>query len=157
MITRVLAVALAAALALAGWYCVRANRAENTLANERAQIAQQIAAKADEARAEERRRTHRIQEAQDAEYLARVAAQADATRARSALDGLRKHADQLASSCAASDPGIAPSGTPTGAPGDLLADMLARVGAAAVELAEHADRARIAGQLCERAYDALTK
>lgn len=38
----------------------------------------------------------------------------------------------------------------------LIADVLGRADQRAGELAEYADRARIAGQQCERDYDALT-
>lgn len=157
MIARALSIALAVALSMACWQYLRAERAEKTLAQERAQIAQQIRWAESAARTEERRRAKTIQEASDAEYLARVAAQADARRSRSALNGLRQRADQLASSCSASDPSTAPSGPPASSPGHLLADMLGRSGEAAAELAEYADRSRIAGQLCERSFDALTR
>lgn len=39
---------------------------------------------------------------------------------------------------------------------DLLANLFSRADTEAGELAEYADRARIAGQLCEASYDALT-
>jgi hypothetical protein len=39
---------------------------------------------------------------------------------------------------------------------DRVADVLGRADERAGELAEYADRARIAGQQCERDYDALT-
>jgi hypothetical protein len=105
-------------------------------------------------RNEETRRVMRLQEAQDAEHLARQAAQRDTAAARAASDGLRQRAADLAAlSC-----GVA--ATPGGASAPdgprVLADVLGELAARADRLAEEADAARIAGQLCERAYDALT-
>lgn len=45
---------------------------------------------------------------------------------------------------------------PAGAGPDVCADMLGRIGRAAGRYADIADRARIAGQACERSYEALT-
>lgn len=50
----------------------------------------------------------------------------------------------------------ADDGSPAGAAAvDLLAHMLGRVSVRAEELASIADRARIAGLMCERAYDGV--
>lgn len=155
MITRALAAALALALLLAGWQWYRATSAISELAAERQAIAQQIQAATDSARAEEQRRTLKIQEAQDAEQIARQAAEADARGARSAADRLRQRAAELAASCAAGNSAAAPGSPPASTPGLVLADMLGRVAASAGELGGYADRARGAGQLCERSYDAL--
>ena len=153
---RALLLALLASLALAGWQWRQATSARAELAAERLAIAQQIAAATTAARAEEQRRTLKIQEAQDAELLARQAAEADAGRARSAADRLRQRATQLATSCTASNPATAGSGPTTDAPGDLLAYMQRRIDEAAGGIGQYADGARIAGQLCQRSYDALT-
>lgn len=156
MITRALAAALALALLLAGWQWYRATSAISELAAERQAIAQQIQAATVAARAEEQRRTLKIQEASDAELLARQAAEADAGRARSAAVSLRQRAAELAASCTASNPAATSSSTPAEAPGDLLAELLQRVDDAAGEIGRYADQARIAGSLCERSYEALT-
>ncbi|VWC27090.1 gp23 [Burkholderia lata] len=51
----------------------------------------------------------------------------------------------------------APAGSPAaGDTLDLLADVLGRADQRAGDLAEYADRAGMAGQQCERDYDALT-
>ena len=107
----------------------------------------------------ESKRHHRLQEALDAEHLARQAVEADLRAADAAAVGLRDRARQLAvaSRCPAQDPGLAPGRPPANAAGDLLADMLERLDETAGELARYADQARLAGQLCERAYDALTE
>jgi len=63
----------------------------------------------------------------------------------------------LARTAAARDPAAA-NGSPSGAGAvDLLAYMLRRLSDRAAELAGVADRARIAGLTCERAYDGLIK
>ena len=90
-------------------------------------------------------------EAADAAQQAARRARADSAAAGRAADGLREHVQALAGQCAA-----APADSASGAgPGTVLADMLGRLEAAGRELAAEADRARIAGHLCERAYDAL--
>lgn len=97
------------------------------------------------------------QEALDAATLETERARAAAAAAGRAGDGLRRHAAKLASACAAQS-GAAPASAsaPASAPGDLLTDMLGRLDAAAGELAEYADRARIAGLACERVHDSLS-
>lgn len=108
-----------------------------------------------DARAEETRRVMRLQEAQDAEHLARKAAQRDAAAARAAADGLRRAAAGFA--CLPSDPAAAAGGAPAAAGPGVLPDVLGELAARADRLAEQADAARIAGQLCESSYRALTQ
>lgn len=85
------------------------------------------------------------------------AARADADAARSALDRLRQRASVLAAAARQAGPGPAPAspGQAASAPADLLADVLSRAADRARELADYADRARIAGQACERSYEAV--
>ncbi|HGL4259589.1 DUF2514 family protein [Burkholderia dolosa] len=106
------------------------------------------------ARAEEQRRTAAQSEiAKDANQQ-RTAALADAFAARAAAGSLQQRVDQLV---AAARHSTAAAGSPAAGDAlDLLADVLGRADEAAGELAEYADRARIAGQQCERDYDALT-
>ncbi|HEF4837292.1 TPA: DUF2514 family protein [Burkholderia vietnamiensis] len=105
------------------------------------------------ARAEEQRRTAAQSEiAKDANQQ-RTAALADAFAARAAAGSLQQRVDQLVA--AARHP-TAPAGGPAAGDAlDLLADVLGRADQRAGDLAEYADRARIAGQQCERDYDAL--
>ncbi|MCA8014592.1 DUF2514 domain-containing protein [Burkholderia vietnamiensis] len=106
------------------------------------------------ARAEEQRRTAAQSEiAKDANQQ-RTAALADAFAARAAAGSLQQRVDQLVA--AARHPAAAAGGPAAGDALDLLADVLGRADQRAGELAEYADRARIAGQQCERDYDALT-
>ncbi len=62
---------------------------------------------------------------------------------------------RLAAAIAAGRSASAPGGAPAGDPIGVLADVLDRADARAEVLAEYADRARVAGAACERAYDSL--
>lgn len=101
----------------------------------------------------------RMTETLNAAHAQLVTALDDARHARSASDRLRERVAALtAARCpsAAHDSEPAIAGPPAEAAGYLLADLFSRLDAAAGELGEYADRARIAGAACERAYDALT-
>ncbi len=155
LLSRLLMAVCAVMALLAGWQWSRADRAEAALETYKAQVALQLADAATAARTEERRRSKTIQEALDAEVLARQAVEADARGAADAAGRLRQRAAQLAAACTARDP-AAPSGSaPAPAAAAVLADLLGRVAAAAGELGSYADRARVAGETCERSYDAL--
>jgi hypothetical protein len=82
---------------------------------------------------------------------------ADAARADAAGVSLRGAARAAATRCGASAgyPAAAGSSASASAPGMVLADVLGRLDSVAGELAKSLDAARIAGQLCERTYDAL--
>ncbi len=108
----------------------------------------------DAARAEEERRTAAQQENADHAAKERDQARADAAAAASAADSLRKQVAVLVER--ARHPAVAAGSSAAGDALDLLADVLGRADQRAGELAEYADRARIAGQQCERNYDALT-
>ncbi|WP_322073314.1 DUF2514 family protein [Burkholderia cepacia] len=106
------------------------------------------------ARAEEQRRTAAQSEIANDANQQRTAALADAFAARAAAGSLQQRVDQLVA--AARHPAIT-----TGSPAaddalDLLADVLGRADQRAGELAKIADDRGIAGQQCERDYDALT-
>lgn len=123
---------------------------------ERARTDARIQAAEANARAITARRFQTLQEAQDAEHLARQAAQRDAAAARAALDGLRQRAADFAAGVLPGDP-AAPAGCEAAdARARVLADLLGRAAERADELAGQADSARLAGQLCVAAYDALT-
>ncbi|MBR8201701.1 DUF2514 family protein [Burkholderia vietnamiensis] len=106
------------------------------------------------ARAEEQRRTAAQSEVAKDANQQRTAALADAFAARAAAGSLQQRVDQLVA--AARHPAAAAGSPAAGDALDLLADVLGRADERAGELAEYADRARIAGQQCERDYDALT-
>lgn len=83
-------------------------------------------------------------------------ARADAARFRAALDRMRRAAATAPSGGAsASDSGLA-TGSPTArAASDMPPELLWRALEAAGDIAAHADLSRIAGQACERSYQAL--
>ncbi|MDN7454851.1 DUF2514 family protein [Burkholderia cenocepacia] len=105
------------------------------------------------ARAEEQRRTAAQSEIANDANQQRTAALADAFAARAAAGSLQQRVDQLV---AARHPAATAGSPAAGDALDLLADVLGRIDRRAGDLAEYADRARIAGQQCERDYDALT-
>lgn len=148
---------LAAALAGSGAAFVHHQREIGAAPErEKAQRAAAAASQAGVDLAETIRRGKTIQEAQDAEFIARQAAQADAAALRASRDSLRQRTAAIASQCSGADTAAAGSSTPASSPGDLLADVQARLEEAAGQLADAADNSRRAGQLCERSYDALT-
>ncbi|WP_278484139.1 DUF2514 family protein [Achromobacter insolitus] len=107
------------------------------------------------ARDEGRRRTAAMEKARDDAQKQTAAAAADAAGVRVELGRLRARANALAHAAAARDPAAA-DGSPAGADAvDLLAYMFGRVSDRPAELAGVADRARIAGLTCERAYTAV--
>jgi len=119
------------------------------------QAAAALQAATDAARAEESRRTMRLQENVDAAYLKQRQAESDARSLRIARDGLLDAAERAGAiacnSATAADGASAPSRSVV--PADLFRSIEER----AEQLAGAADAARIAGQLCERAYDSLSR
>lgn len=107
------------------------------------------------ARTEERRRTAAVEKQRDDAQKLAAAAAGDAARAHDERRRLLERADALASAAAGRDSTLT-DGSPAGADAvDLLAYMLRRVSERAEKLAGIADRARIAGLTCERAYNVL--
>ncbi|WPH14703.1 DUF2514 family protein [Variovorax paradoxus] len=153
------AIALAAALTFSNFFVYRSGKAEVRKDFDAYKIAQQeLRILADRAqRAEEQRRAAATaQEAQHAQ--ARIASLEDSLRlARTASDGVRDAAAGAASRARARACSVAPSPGKSGEdPIGLLVDVLGRIDQRAGDLAEYADRLRIAGIACERTYDALT-
>ena len=102
----------------------------------------------------ERRLVEKEKIANDAK-AERELAQADARAARNVSDRLRDRINDLTRS--ANHPATIDRSAATGDTGILLAKLFDRADERAGELAEYADRARIAGQACERQYDSLHK
>ncbi|WP_313064671.1 DUF2514 family protein [Achromobacter animicus] len=124
-------------------------------AREREGHAQASMAAIEAARTEERRRTAAVEKVRETATKQTSIAVADAIRARDERDRLLVRADTLARAAADRDPAAAVGSTAGSDAVDLLAHMLRRVSLRAEELARIADRARIAGLTCERAYDSL--
>lgn len=116
------------------------------------------AAQAD-ARNEEQRRRSAQDEARENAQKEHTVAAADAAGADAAGQRLRDEARQLAAgaSCGTSDHAAIARGQAATRAAMVLSELLARADARAGELAKAYDEARIAGQACERSYDALSR
>ena len=140
--------AVCAVLFGAGWIA-QGWRLNAQIAQMQADQAQALTAAIQQARAEEQRRQIALEGIRkDANEQITIAV-ADAAAADTAAVGLREQVNRLAARrCPAST-----AGSQTADPaGLLLADLLGRIDQRAGELAETADRARIAGDACVKAY-----
>lgn len=154
---------LAATLFAAGWTAngwrmgEKLSAQETAQANERRNQAYAQVKAVDAARLEEQRRTAAQTEIANVATKDAETARADARTAGAAAEQLRRRiADLVAASRAAGNPAAAGAGPATDDPIGMLADVLSRADQRAGVLAGYADAARIAGQACERSYDALT-
>ncbi|MBZ5793930.1 DUF2514 domain-containing protein [Burkholderia contaminans] len=136
----------------AGAYVVHATSARE-IADMRTDAAKDQTKAVEAARAEEQRRIAAQQENADHAAKERDQARADAAAAATAADGLRKQVAGLVER--ARHTAASAGSSATGDALDLLADVLGRADARAGELASIADERGIAGQQCERDYDAL--
>ena len=128
------------------WTLDRANATAAALAQETAY------------RAEEQRRIAAHQEIVDEADRKILAARADAVIADAVAGKLRDRVATLVAQAraAARNPTVAQASPPADDPIGVLAELQRRADARAGFLADFADRASIAGQACERAYEALT-
>jgi len=164
--TWIAAGAIAGAVALAGVQTVR-------LANERTAHATSKQEFAD-ARTESARLTAQAETEQREKFERRIKGKDDAiNQAQKLADGLRLAADRAkradsklrqstAELVARAREACGRSGTGSASataddPIGVLADVSGRIDERAGVLAEYADRARVAGQTCERQYDSLNK
>ena len=113
---------------------------------------------AEDARAEEQRRTAAVQGIADDAQKKLDAARTDAVAARDAGERLRARLAQLTAACRAtsSNPNAANAGPAAEPTADLLADVQRRLDEATDGIAGFADSAHTSGKACERSYDALT-
>ena len=102
---------------------------------------------------EQRRQTAVNKEADDAREQNKAAA-VDAGAADAVGDRLRVEVDKFAAH-ACGDPGVTQRGASATRAAMVLSDLLQRADKRAGELAVAYDRARIAGLVCERSYDAV--
>lgn len=109
------------------------------------------------ARQEEHRSADAQQEARVKGHEERTIAAAGAAGADATGQRLRSEAAQLATtvSCPSQDTAAVARGQAATRAAMVLSDLLTRADARAGELAKAYDQARIAGQQCEREYDAL--
>lgn len=149
-----LAVAALMAMSAAGAWQWQANAYGKQIADIRTAQAEALATAQAQARAEEQRRQLAIEGIRrDAKDKIELAA-ADAASADAHARGLQQLADKLARR-PASCPGAA-TGSETADPARLLlAELFRRADEIAGDLAAYADGARIAGEACERAADAI--
>ncbi|WP_454765527.1 DUF2514 family protein [Cupriavidus campinensis] len=158
---RILCAAVLVVLALASgavWvYRGERDTARADLVQERLDAARAQVKAVDDARIEEQRRAAAQSEIANAATKELAGARADAAAANNAAGRLRQRvAELVAAGRAAGNPAPTSAGQAAGDPLDVLADVLGRADQRAGILAEYADAARVAGQACERAYDALT-
>ena len=107
-------------------------------------------------RAQERQWSERVNEASTHAQQQINALQDDLAASGRAADSLRAAAASAARRARTNSCAPAPvAGEPDSDPIGVLADVLGRADARAGILAEQADRLRIAGESCERSYDAL--
>ncbi|AVF54217.1 DUF2514 domain-containing protein [Pseudomonas fulva] len=111
------------------------------------------------ARQQEHQRAQAQEEARAHAYEQHQVANADAAGADAAGQRLRNAGVKLAAavSCPGTDTAAVARGQAATRAAMVLSDLLARADARAGELAKAYDQARIAGQLCEASYNALTK
>lgn len=151
-----LAVAALALAFLAGSeFTARGKNAE--IAEIRRAAAVDQAKATDRARAEEQRRVAAQTEIANAAKQEAERARADARAADAVAGQLRQRVAGLVAASRAGNPASASGSPAAGYSLGVLADVLQRCDRRAGILAEYADTARIAGQACERAYDALIR
>ncbi len=116
-------------------------------------------AQADQKQADDKARSQRDQEKTQIEREAQSridVARVDAEHANTAADGLRAELDKT-KRLAEHYTGSFPTGTSASKVIGVLADMLEESNRTYVATAEEAERYRVAGESCEKQYDALKK
>lgn len=161
---RLLGLLLLLAVLWGGWAEIRAARAgaaqahaEAELSKERQERAQALATGIEQARLADLQTITTQREALNAAQTKTDDLQRDRDRAAAASRSLR---DQLATeraraTAAAADPQAAEGCRAAGASAAVLAELLGRCSDRRRELADYADRSRIAGELCQQSYEAL--
>ena len=146
---RLAAYALACALLFGAGWLTNGWRLNAHIAQIETDQAQALTAAIQQARAEEQRRQVALEGIRkDANEQIAIAV-ADAAAADTAAIGLQQQVDRLAARRCPSATAGSPAADPAGL---LLADLLGRIDKRAGELAAHADRSRIAGEACVKAY-----
>ena len=150
------AIACAALLLTAGVERARGQHARTQLAEVKAQIATERAAAEKKQRDIEAQRDKDINEVATNAQAQINAISADLAASRASADGLRDAsavaARRARARACAPNPG---KGEPDSDPIGVLADVLGRSNERHREVADYADRLRVAGAACEAAYGAL--
>jgi len=141
--------ALACALLFGAGWLTNGWRLNADIAQIEADQAQALTAAIQQARAEEQRRQIALEGIRKDAHEQISTAVSDAAAAHAAAVGLQQQVDRLAARRCPSVTDGSPAADPAGL---LLADLLGRIDKRAGELAAHADRARIAGDACVKAY-----
>ncbi len=159
-----ISLAVGAVIVLGGWWAIHHYGETRYQAGVTAQVA------ADKEAVAQQEKLNREKEQQHAAELA--AAQKENADQLAAAERGRAAADKSASSfrvqlnevtrilndsAAGADPAAKSAGPSARATALLLADVLGKSVERNKQLADYADRARIAGQLCERSHDAIAK
>lgn len=142
-----------------GWRLNAAlSSAQAAHAQELEQLAQATVASVQAVRAEEARRRAAVEEQRDTAKKQAQALEADMVAAAGTADRLRRELDALRRRGAACHATAADgsTGEPGADPIGLLIDVLEGVESAGREVAQYADRLKIAGLACEGAYSALS-
>lgn len=128
-------------------------------ADQQALQAKGLAAATTAARAEEQRRQEVVNQVINDARQQKAEASADGGSADAAGERVREQAGKLAASasCTAGDPGVTERSKTATRAAMVLSDLFQRADKRAGELARAYDAAQIAGQACERSYDALIK
>lgn len=150
--------ALILSLALAaGYQTLKLADVRSEYAEYRSDVEQKAAEASEQARRTEQKRQRDIDQVRnDAQKQLKVAA-ADAADAQSAADSLQLEVNRLLAGRATLNSRVAAGGAAIRDLTTVLADLRQRADQRAGELAAIADASRIAGQACERSYEALIK
>ena len=151
---RLIALAIAAALLFAAGWSANGWRLGEQIAQMEADQSLALAAAQQQARAEEQRRQTALEIIRNDAQQSIEVAEADAAAAAATADSLQQQVDRLARRPARC-PAVADGSEAADPAGLLLADLLRRINERAGQLADYADRARIAGIACEKSYGVL--
>lgn len=147
---------IAVSLALAAWNRHQARSVRAEFDQAKVAAAAERAASAAEATAESSRRRRVQQEAVDAANLKSTQLERSLAASADAGQRLRQRLAALDAQRCAGDTAAGSGGQAASAAADLRAELSRRLDEAADGVARFAERAAIAGDTCERSYDALT-
>ena len=151
---KLIALAIVAALLFSAGWAANGWRLGERIAQMETDQALALAAAQQQARAKEKQWQDSLEETRNDAQQSIEVATADAAAAAATADSLQQQVDRLARRPARC-PVVADGSEAADPTGLLLADLLRRINERAGQLAAYADRARIAGVACEKAYGVL--